>query len=78
MKKGENPRCVTDTPWIPGDDIVVSAGQIAHELTVGEDKVDAGFTRTTCGTSERRLLSGKRQEGADLGWKGERPSWVTL
>ena len=76
--KGENPRCVPNTPWIPGNDIVITASQIAHELTVSGDEVDTGFSRTTCGTSEWRLLSGKRQKRADLGWKGEHPSWASL
>jgi len=54
MGRGENSRCVTNTPRIPGDDVVVSTGQIAQDLAVAEDKVDTGSTRTTCGTSKWR------------------------
>ena len=53
MKRGESSRCLTNTSRIPGDDIVVSAGQIAHKLAVAKDKVNTGSTRSPYRTSER-------------------------
>ena len=55
MQRGENSRCVANTPRIPGDNVIVSTSQIAQELTESEDKVDTGSTRTTFGTSEQRV-----------------------
>lgn len=59
MKRGEDSRCGTNTPWIPGDNIVVSTTQTAYELAKSDDVFDAGSARTTCATSEWRSLSGK-------------------
>lgn len=59
MERGEDSHCGTNTPWIPGDNIVVSTTQTAHELAKSKDVFDAGSARTTCATGERRSLSGK-------------------
>ena len=61
VERGEGPHSVTtNAPWIPGDDIVVSAGQIVYEVAVAKDKVNTGSTRTPYGTSEWGSFSEKR------------------
>jgi len=68
VERGENSRCATNTPRIPGHDVVISTSQVVQTWTVASnDTVDTGRTRTACMTNKWGSLSGERFEWTDLG-----------
>ena len=50
MNKGNHPRCVSDSPGIPGDDVVISASQVTEGFAAVKDKVDTEFAGASCET----------------------------